>query len=112
MTDYTAQRRYPRIESENSLLVRCVGASREEGFVKTRVIGLGGCMFVNDQPLGVGTPLEIAFSVQGQVGRSSGRIVYEIPQRFGRVEVGVEFVGISFADRRILGSLFPRGGHC
>ncbi|HSH69069.1 MAG TPA: PilZ domain-containing protein [Deferrisomatales bacterium] len=112
MTDYTAQRRYPRIESENSLLVRCVGACRQEGFVKTQVVGLGGCSFINDEPLGVGTPLEVAFSVRGQVGRSSGRIVYEIPKRFGRIEVGVEFVGISLADRKILGSLFHRGGQC
>lgn len=112
MTDYVAQRRYPRIDSKNSLLVRCVGACRQEGFVKTQVVGLGGCSFVNDEPLGVGTPLEILFSVQGQVGRSSGRVVYEIPRRLGRVEVGVEFVGLSLADRKILGSLFQRGGHC
>ena len=106
MTDYTAQRRYPRLDSENSLLVRCLGASSQEGFVKTRVVGQGGCMFVSDESLGVGTSLEIAFTIRGRVGRSKGRIVYEIPQRFGHVEVGVEFECLSPGNRAVIDDLF------
>ena len=111
MTDYTAQRRYPRIDSENSLLVRCLDTPSQEGFVKSQVVGLGGCMFVNDEPLGVGTPLEVSFAIEGRVGRSRGRVVYEVPQRFGRVEVGVEFLDITPTDRKVLGTLFRRVGH-
>ena len=112
MVDHKVQRRFPRIDSENSVLVRSLGAVRQEGLVKTRVVGLGGCMFVNDEPLGVGTFLDLALAISGDVAHTQGRIVYEIPRREGVLEVGVEFLGLSDEGRSLIGALFPSIGHC
>ena len=112
MVEHKYQRRYPRIDSENSVLVRSLGPYRREGFVKTRVMGLGGCMFVNDESLGVGTFLDLALAISGDVAHTRGRIVYEIPRREGILEVGVEFLGLSGADRSVIGALFSPAGHC
>ncbi len=110
--DYALKRRYPRIVSENALLVKRVGVHEAEGFAKTRVVGLGGCMFVSDEPLGVGTSLEMLISVRGRIAKTRGRVVYEVPKAASEVEVGVEFVGISRPDRAVLESLFaPRAGN-
>jgi hypothetical protein len=100
------------MDSENSVLVRSLGTVRQEGFVKTRVVGLGGCMFVNDEPLGVGTFLDLALAISGEVAHTKGRIVYEIPRRQGVLEVGVEFVSLSEEDRSLIGALFSSAGHC
>ncbi len=101
------RRRYPRITSENALLVKRVGEDELEGFAKTRVVGLGGCMFLADEPLGVGSALEMLISVRGRIAKAQGRVVYELPTRDLRFEVGVEFVGISDPDRSVIRTLFP-----
>jgi hypothetical protein len=106
--DYTAQRRFPRIDSENAVLVRSMGAYRREGFAKTRVVGLGGCMIVSDEPLGVGAYLDLALVIRGALAHSKGRVVYEIPRGGEEVEVGVQFLGISPENREVIDGLFRR----
>jgi len=101
------KRRFPRVPSENAVLVKKLGPEAHEDFVKTRVIGLGGCMFVSDVPLGVDSPVELLISVKGQVAKARARVVWEQPAGTGRFEVGVEFVSIGAADRVILERLFP-----
>ncbi|MHB8763357.1 MAG: PilZ domain-containing protein, partial [Deferrisomatales bacterium] len=91
---YAAQRRFPRVPSENALLVHKLGPDAVEGFARTRVVGLGGCMFVSDEPLGVGAHLELLISVHGQVARALGQVVYELPAEGGCLEVGVEFIEV------------------
>jgi hypothetical protein len=104
--EYVARRRFPRIPSENAVLVKKLEAQRIEGFVKTRVMGLGGCMFVSDEPLGVGTHLEILISVRGVVAKAIGHVVYEVPKKPREIEVGVEFVELTEPDRQVIESLF------
>ena len=104
--DYSAKRRFPRISSENAVLVKKLGPEVLEGFAKTRVVGLGGCMFVSDEPMGTGTGLEILISVRGRIAKAYGKVVYEIPQDEAKIEVGVEFVGISPPDKEVIQSLF------
>jgi len=103
------KRRFPRVPSENAVLVKKLGSESREDFAKTRVIGLGGCMFVSDALLGVGSPIEILISVKGQVAKVRARVVWEQPADGGRFEIGVEFVAIGAADRVILEKLFPTG---
>ncbi len=105
-TDYAAKRRFPRIPSENAVLVRKLGQAEAEGFVKTRVVGLGGCMIVSDEHLGQGAFLDLLISVRGRVIKTRGRVVYEIPRSRKHVEVGVEFLEIGPDDRHVIAALF------
>ncbi len=104
---YAVKRRFPRIPSENALLVKRCGQVALEGFARTRVLGLGGCMFVNDEPLGVGSCLDLLISVRGRVAKTLSRVVYELPRDDRQIEVGVEFVNISSHDRNVIQTLFP-----
>ena len=108
MSQFESKRRFPRIPSENAVLVRRLGDAEAEGFTRTRVVGLGGCMFVSDEPLGVESFLDLLISVRGRVVQTRGRVVYEIPCAGDEVEVGVEFVHIAPHDRDIIQELFPQ----
>lgn len=108
--EYAVKRKFPRIPSQNAVLVKKLEAERIEGFARTRVMGLGGCMFVSDEPLGVGTPLEILISVHGTVAKAIGHVVYEVPKGPEEVEVGVEFMELPEPDREVIESLFPPVG--
>jgi hypothetical protein len=103
-------RRFPRLSSENAVLVKVRSHEPVEGFAKTRVLGLGGCMFMNDEPIGQGAHLDMLISVRGRVAKTVGRVVYEIPRADQEIEVGVEFVGLSAHDRGVIESVFPDGG--
>jgi PilZ domain-containing protein len=104
---YRKDRRFPRIPAEHAVLVRLLGGPRFEGFAKTRVIGLGGCMFVNPESLGYGSLMELLISVQGKVIRTDARVAYEITR--GREhQVGVEFLRLHPTDRALLSSLIAR----
>lgn len=100
------QRRFPRIGSENAVLVKKIAPDRAEGFVKTRVVGLGGCMFVTDELLGVGALVELLIAVSGRIVKASGRVVYEIPKESQTIEVGIEFLELEDSDRKVIEGLF------
>jgi hypothetical protein len=108
---YRKDRRFPRIPAEHAVMVRLLGGPRFEGFAKTRVIGLGGCMFVNRESLGYGSLMELLISVEGRVIRADARVAYEVPkkEREHQVhQVGVEFLRLHPADRELLSSLIAR----
>ena len=101
-------RRFPRARSEHSALVRLLGGEPFEEFARTRVVGLGGCMFLAEEPLGFGSLLEVMIALEGRVVRADARVVYEIPRPDLRHEVGVEFLRVSNDDRALLASLVAR----
>ena len=101
-------RRFPRVRSEHPALVRLLGGEPLEEFARTRVVGIGGCMFLADEPLGYGSLLEVLISLEGRVVRTDARVVYEIPRQDLRHEVGVEFLRVSNGDRALLASLVAR----
>jgi len=104
---YRKDRRFPRIPAEHAVMVRLLGGPRFEGFAKTRVIGLGGCMFVNRESLGYGSLMELLIAVQGRVIRADARVAYEIPKGKEH-QVGVEFLRLHPTDRALLSSLIAR----
>lgn len=104
--EFEVKRRFPRVPSENAVMVTKLSSDHVEGFTKTRVVGLGGCLLVSDEPLGVGSLLEVLISVRGRVAKSVGRVVYEQPATAGELEVGVEFVDIEDEDREVIRGLF------
>jgi hypothetical protein len=97
-----AVRRYPRVPAENALLVKKIGQEDSELLAKTRTVGVGGCMFVHREPLGVGSAVELLISLPGRVIRVQGRVVWETVVGPDQVEVGVEFLRISPEDRHAL----------
>lgn len=111
MAEANVQRRkFPRLQVENPVHVKRLGPEGLEGFAKTESIGLGGCMFVNHESVGSGTPVELLIKVRPQhVITATGRIVYEVPKADRTFEVGVEFLSISEKDREVLQSLFESG---
>lgn len=108
MADSEHRRRYPRVPSKNSVLVKKLSETDcgVEGFAKTRVVGLGGCMFVSDEQLGSGSFLDLLISVKGTVAKAMAKVVYEIPKEEGSYEVGAEFIHICETDRRLLETLW------
>jgi hypothetical protein len=96
------------VRAEHSALVRLLGGETVEEFARTRVVGLGGCMFLSEQPLGFGSLLEVLIALEGRVVRTDARVVYEIPRADLRHEVGVEFLRVSAGDRALLESLVAR----
>jgi len=90
------------------MLARLLGEEREfETLSHTRTIGLGGCMFVSSEPLGYGSLMEVLISFRGGVARTDGRVVWERQCGQRQVEIGVEFLRLRPADRKLLKSLFP-----
>jgi hypothetical protein len=99
------QRRFPRIPSENALLVKKLGDEESESLAKTRVMGGGGCMFTHEASLGVGSTVELLISLPQRVLKARARVVYELPTKPSGVEVGVEFLGVDAEDRHALDAL-------
>jgi hypothetical protein len=104
MNEYATQRRFPRIPSANTVLVRRLQPKEREILSKTRVVGLGGCMFVTDEKLDAGELVEVLIVVSMQVVETRARIVYLIPSD-GRFEVGVEFIQIDSEGRALIEGL-------
>ena len=102
---HTNQRRFPRIRSENPILVKKLDDETVGAFSKTQEVGLGGCMFVNHEALGPGSLLGMFISVQGRVIEATARVIYERPHQ-DQFEVGVEFVQIDPVERTVLERLF------
>ncbi len=97
-----AFRHFPRVPVENAVLVRTLGAEGPEVMAMTRTVSSGGCMFVYQERVGVGTSVELLISLPGRVIKAQGRIVWENERASGEVEVGVEFLRINPEDRRVL----------
>ena len=104
--DFERRRRYPRIPANQSVLATKLGDHHAEGFVKTKVIGLGGCMFMADESLGVGSFLDLVISVKSTAVKALVKVVYEKRMSPKEYEIGVEFLVISDEDRRIIETLW------
>ncbi len=102
------ERRYPRIPSTNTVLVREMGESPQEGFGRTRTVSLGGCSFFSDEELAEGSIIEVLISVGASVVRAKARVVYRTARDGDRPEVGVEFLEMNDDDRQIITDLCAR----
>ena len=102
-------RRFPRIPAAHAILVKRLGHPDEEVFAKTRVVGLGGCSFVYEEPLGRGTVVELLISMRNEVVRATARVVNELRLGDAAYEECMEFLFISDAHRKVLETLLSRG---
>ena len=99
--------RFRRIDSQNAVLVKGVGKSDVvEELAATKTLGTGGCGFLSDESLGVGSVLELLISVRHEVIKTNARVVYEVAEDHGKCEVGVRFIDLSPEDRDRIEQLF------
>jgi hypothetical protein len=99
------RRRFPRIPSVSTVLVRRLGDRDSETLSKTHSLGAGGCMFVHNGLLGLGSAIEITLTVHGQVLKARGRVVWESEKGPGWAEIGVEFTEVAPEDQPALARL-------
>ncbi len=100
------KRRFPRIRSENPVLVNKLNPADLVGFAKMENIGLGGCTFRHRESFGEGTPVELVISGGDRLVKAYGHVVRERRVPGEGVEVAVQFSDISPAGLEVLGSLF------
>ncbi len=104
--DRTQKRLYPRIPAQNALLVKKLGEEVLEGFAPASTLSLGGCSFLSDEPLGVGSALELSIAIERRVVSTTARVVHEHRVDDGRFEVGVAFLDLAAEEQEILEKLF------
>lgn len=100
-----SQRRFPRVPAEQAVLVRKSRGKEHGEILKTRTVGLGGCMFVSAHPIGVNISLDLAILVQMRVANARGRVVYQNRRGDGAYEVGVEFLQTTPRDMEVIRDL-------
>lgn len=100
------RRKFPRIPSQNAVLVKQLGGKEVEGFAKTSVVGLGGCMFMCDEAFGQGAYLDLYIAIKKTVVKALSKVAYERRQEDSRFEIGVEFIQINETDRRLIETLW------
>ena len=100
------RRRFPRIPSENAVLVKRLGELPAEEFAVTRSVGLGGCAFTSRESFGIDAHLKLLITIQRDVVEARARVVYETPREDDRYTVGVEFLEVENTDRLKIALLF------
>jgi PilZ domain len=105
MPDFLNKRRFPRIPSQHALLVRRLADESSEALARTETMGGGGCMFVHEGPLGIGSHVELLISVRGTVVKAGGHVAWESARDDGRYEIGVAFSEVSEQDQGIIEAL-------
>ena len=103
------KRRFPRIPSENTVLVTRVGDRGLDRFARTHTVGLGGCGFVSEEDLGEGATVELMISIRPRAIRARARVAYQVPREGGSFDVGVEFIDLTEEERLVLEALFADG---
>jgi len=104
------ERRFPRIPSKNSVVVRKLGAGAEGGLTKTEVVGLGGCSFVDAEPREAGETLYLSILIGVELAEARVRVVYSKPRKEGGFEIGVEFTEVPQRDLALIRSLVGSSG--
>jgi hypothetical protein len=66
-------------------------------------MSLGGCMLEQESSVGVGTPVEVMFSISGRIVKARGVVLYENPAPQSlKVEVGIQFVALPREDLEMI----------
>src|ERR1043166_7462201 len=103
--EFSSRRRFPRIASHHSVLLKRLG-DELEGFAQTRTIALGGGSVVSDELVGVGSTLELLIAAEGGVITARGRVIYENALDDGRFDLGIEFGDLSDEDASRIQQVF------
>jgi len=104
------ERRFPRLASHLSVLVRDVEDGGIEELGHTKTIARGGCSFVSEETIAAGARLEILIALRSGAERevitARARAIYQRPLGDGRQETGVEFLDLDDAAVARIEGLF------
>lgn len=100
--DSSERRRFPRIKSQHALLVKQLGEEECEELSKTDALGEGGLSFKSRESFEPGAVIELVVTLYRKVLRATGRVAYARPTENGELEIGVEFLQVPDADRKML----------
>jgi len=104
--DFSEQRRFSRIPSTCSVLVRFPDGAEPQRFSNTQVVGMGGCSFLHPRAIPPGTHLWLDIAVGPKLVEAEAQVAYSRPTQGPLVEVGVEFLRLSASDRASLSAVF------
>ncbi len=99
-------RRFPRISTENAVLVNRLGDDEINGLARTSVMGAGGCSFISSDTQDVHNLLKLLISIRHEVVEVRARVVFVKKVEGGRFEIGVEFLDIKERDQAKIKALF------
>jgi hypothetical protein len=109
MTPETSpRRRYPRIASQHTVLLKTLSGEPVEEFAATKTIAIGGCSFTTSERVAAGASLELLIAVEGGVISARGRVVYQNDLPDGRRDIGVEFTALDDTDAERIAGLFEK----
>lgn len=101
------ERQFPRLASENTILVVYAGDEALDEFARTHTLGLGGCGFVCECDLGgQDSMIELMVCVRPRAFKAIARVAYQAARDDGTYEIGVEFLGLGDEERRVIEALF------
>lgn len=91
------QRRYHRVVRRRPVVVTSSAGETACSFARMESVGRGGALLLCDQPLAVGSELELTICLAGGVIRTRARVLYHL--KTGRstdeeVGLGVEFLAV------------------
>lgn len=95
------RRQFPRIPTENVVLIHRMGPEEQREMATARQMGPGGLMINSIESLEVDSYLRLMLTIDHEVIEAIGRVVWEKPGKDGGYDVGVAFVSIdaAHADR-------------
>ena len=99
-------RKFSRIPSECSVLVRFTDATEPQRFSTTHVVGLGGCSFMNPGDIPLKTRLRLDIAVGDSVVECDAQVVNSTKGVGPLYEIGVEFLQLTPSDRALLATVF------
>ncbi len=102
------RRRFPRFPFETALLLRETAGGGPALPARTLEISAGGCKVVHEAAIGVGAEVELEIPTGIRSIRATGRVVYELPLRGGRFQIGVEFLRFNLRDHEALAALLSQ----
>jgi hypothetical protein len=98
-------RRYPRIPSKQSIVVRKIGGPIQGRLATTESMGLGGCCFAHEEPHPEGQTLYLSILIGHELAQARVRVVYCRDRDVGGYEVGVEFAEVPQRDLDLIRGL-------
>lgn len=100
------ERRFPRISTENAVMVNRLGEDEIADLGCTSTIGAGGCSFISSEIQEVHNLLKLLISIRREVVEVRARVVFINKVEGGRFEIGVEFLDIKECDQSKIDALF------
>ena len=91
------RRQFPRIPTENVVLIHRMGPEEQREMATARQLGPGGLMVNSIDSLGVDSYLRLMLTIDHEIVEAIGRVVWEKPGKDGGFDVGVAFVSIDGA---------------